>query len=658
MSANERPNFSTLLAVVPKPCGVRECNNVIAGDDRHPYCIACLGVSHAIAALAPPSRAPGVSCPACLSYDAATLNGRFDLASASAGSFSALSGRARPDPSAPGPSGLLTAPRPGVQPAAVPPGGDTNGPGARPNVAAPRDQAPGPSLSPTGSAAAVPRKRPCLPTTANPLPGAASQSVVRALPFDNIQQGGSPHSPSAIASSSAGRAESERSWHASDGDIHDVDAAEDQRVSEDDESENEVEDQDEGEELSSFQQPPTQADDTVMASPRAEAASPSSVTTAPSSSLPPTMPAEGEGGATPGGESFNFDELTIFERASVRCGIEVPIPNNPAGQEGEIRVLGQDPAPAPPPRMVKLPVVPGFQSALHSTWADHKDPKKLDFLIDCVDAESIGIPLCPNMDSLLAQSFMASIKPEHRKSGPNGRPPFNLATVKKPPGFAIPEDDSHSGKTRNSYRCAALAARDLNANQLLLTSAKLLVEGLDGVPAETAAELQKTFKMLIDINVHAIKWMGHGMDYAIQSERARWLDKVDLVGSSERETHKVMQALPGHPTTLMGGGLELLRGTVESRKATKEILEATTESKPANEERGRSSRGRQSDRSRSASARVKNYPPPPRAPSYSGGARPRSKVVVPNREDNRPPPKDTRPPPSSSYKARGRGKRK
>ena len=89
--------------------------------------------------------------------------------------------------------------------------------------------------------------------------------------------------------------------------------------------------------------------------------------------------------------------------------------------------------------------------------------------------------------------------PEHRHAGPGNRCPFNLAVGRKPPGFAVQQDEKQSGRVRNSYRASALAARGLNAMQLLLSSLRLIYTELGDAQGDYAAEIDKTLRMMADI---------------------------------------------------------------------------------------------------------------------------------------------------------------
>ena len=71
---------------------------------------------------------------------------------------------------------------------------------------------------------------------------------------------------------------------------------------------------------------------------------------------------------------------------------------------------------------------------------------------------------------------------------------------------------------------------------------------------------------------------------ASQAERARWLDYVDLEPKRDTgekplgprgEMYKSLIGMGNSPTTLMGGGLEILQGRVTFFKAAKDIVEST-----------------------------------------------------------------------------------
>ena len=636
-----------LLSLVPKKCGLPACGKCIAREDTHRYCIVCLGVGHAVSSMSPPAPAVGLNCPDCLQYDAQALQARYEIAAAAAGLArprrGARAGTSPDDPPNP-PRGPGSAVR---QSAASP---HVVGPPAAAasasidSIDASQPAASFPALSPTSSTGAVPKKRTC--KGASVVPPQASTLAPTSREFHPLTVGDIPLSFSidqlrALRTPLIGPG----SWHASDGDEpEDIDLSAG-------ETSGEYSDEDE-----SLPLPSGQGGAAAGQGSQAEASVPAAASPSSAAPLPPSMPAGASGAGSQAADTIPMDELSVLERATIRCGLDLPLDCAQEGPRARVHLLGQDVEPSPPPRMAKLPLVPGFANALHSTWTSRKDPLKLPFLVEPKGGEEVGIPLCPPLDKLLAQSLVASVKPAHKKTGPGGRPPFIEQVGKQAPKFAVPLDSKQSERVRNSYRSHALSARAMNASQLLLCSARRLFSEMREVPRNAAEEMDKSLSMLMELNVHAIEWAGHGMDYCAQAERARWLDKVELPGSSSGETEKVLQDLPGHPTSLMGGGLELLRQEVADKKITAELLEATTDPQKDKKEKrqGRSKAQGQADRGRSASKRGTSSSAS-RAPSSSPAGPPRTAARTPSSQPRQAPRHGI---PASSHKARGKPPRK
>ena len=638
--AARRPAASHLLALVPKKCGLPSCKRLIASEDTHPYCIVCLGLGHALSSMSPPAPAAGLNCADCLRYNVDALKARYEIAAAGHGLSTTVS------------AGTLAGNPPRAPDSAVrhsaasrhvvgPPAAAASASVGSPDASEPHT-ASLPALSPTGSTGAVPKKKPC--KTANVPSTPAATFPVTFREFHPLTVGDIPLSFS-VPQLRAMKPPSPLSWHDSDGD-----EPEDFDMPGELDTEGEYSEEDES------TLPSGQGGGAAGQVTHAEASTPAASSPVPTASLPPSTPGGTRGAAAQDADPIPMDELSILERATIRCGLEPPLGDAPLGPRARVPLLGQDVEPSPPPRMAKLPMVPGFAEALHSTWESRKDPPKLPFLVDCLDAGKAGIPLCPPMDKLMAQSLIGSVKAIHAKTGPGGRPPIALSVGKKLPGFTISLDDKQSSRVRNSYRSSALAARTMNATQLLLSSARRLFSEMRGEPSEAAEEMDKTLCMLMELNVHAIEWLGHGMDYCIQAERARWLDKVTLPGATEGETEKVLQDLPGHPTSLMGGGLDLLRQEVADKKITKELLEATTDPQnvPKEKRQGRSKAHAHAERGRSASKRSKSGNPRP--PSAAPATPSRAAPATPTHSQTRQPPRHGIP--ASSHKARGKPPRK
>ena len=594
-------------------------------------------------ALFPPAADVSEPCPDCKPYNQLALQARFDIAAAGIRVPSALG--ASPDNPSTVPDSAArhsAASRHVARPAAPEPPASFNSL----NASGPAPTSSATAVSPTGSTGAVPKKKTCktqhvsMPATSRVTTSGASLPV-RGPP---ITVGDIPLSFSVpqLRAMTPGTG----SWHASDGDEPGAEESEDM-----DTDEEEYSDEDE----SSL--PSGQAGVAAGQVTHAEASNPAAAPQARSTPPPPSTPGGRGGAAAPDPDSIAMDELSVLERACLRCGLVLPLGDAQVGPRARIHLLGQDVEPTPPPRMAKLPMVPGFAEALHSTWETRKDPPKLNFLIDCVDAAKAGIPTCPPMDKLMAQSLINNLKPSHVKTGPGGRPPIRLKEGMKDPGFTIDFDDKQSTRVRNSYRSSALVARTLNATQILLSSARRLFSEMREAPTEeTAEEGDKNLRMLMELNLHAIEWLGHGMDYCMQAERARWLDKVTLPATQAGATEKILQDLPGHPTSLMGGGLELLIQEVQDKKVALELMAATTDpQQPEKREKkqGRAKAQGQADRGRSSSKRGGHNPP--RTPSSSAGP-PRSASGTPSHSQGRNPPRQGGQ--TVAHKARGKQPRK
>ena len=641
------------LAFLPRQCDYPGCPGLIDAQDLHPFCASCMGVAHALSALSPPGRA-GPFCEICEAFDRDVLVHRFYLARAGLGACAPPGGSATLNPTAQTfrPQTARTV----GQGAALPFGATSDRQRASHGQDGAFLQETPPAVQPTAASSTVTGAGGSGVVTAKKVTKKANLPPVAFSPTGAVPKkkrsdvivGDVPLDVSISKTVQSFRRESDLSSCQSEGSGSEY--------SEDEDEEEEDMAEDDGSRLT------VTVSNTPGAPARQLDASGTTQSSSGSTAPPPASQAGRAGSEDVDSATEMLDHLTVYMRAIARVGEEMPPPLPSDEAEDDDEMPGQEPSTPAPYVLSRLPLVKGFTKALHSSWKTHKDPKKLPFMLDVVGGAEAGMSTCPNLDNLLAQSFLGSVRPQYREVGTAKSGPIAGPVGTNPAGFTVLEDKMQSDRARNAYRSAALAAKDINLNQLLLASTKDLVKGLP--TGEHTAELNTLFDIMLKVNWHAVKWMGRAMDYNLQSERARWLDYVDLEPKREGEKplgprgemYKSLINMENSPTTLMGGGLELLQGRVTFYKAAKDIVESTTvpQEEPQQARRSRSSRTQ--DRRRSAS--FKKHSSSSRGASAARAPdRPRSKVVVPERAQQRRPSKEGRQP--SSYRGgRGRGQRK
>ena len=93
------------------------------------------------------------------------------------------------------------------------------------------------------------------------------------------------------------------------------------------------------------------------------------------------------------------------------------------------------------------------------------------------------------------------------------------------PKFDKPGDREASSLNRDAYKCAATAARSLNATAIILGSAASLFKTCGDKPeAKDMAELRRLHQELLHLTETQVESAGRAMAFQVCQERARWLD--------------------------------------------------------------------------------------------------------------------------------------
>ena len=550
---------------VPRACESPRCYNLILGDDPHIYCLSCLGVFHAWAALFCSNAAD--RCAACLLCSRDQLQHRLLVASnlqtAPSCTTESPSPNGRPDEAS------STAVRPPTKR------------NSEPRISS-ATCATTPAILSEPSSVSFGR-RVALQTEGFRPPNSSLQQTTALI---HAERGGgvSPSTiqldfglgavrPLATAPETASWTTQPRrmgsSFNSESDDPNDVDIGSDDGEEEEDDylPPHQERNEDGGLEVT-MGSPHTSGDSHITPSLPATGTLPTTVAPLVPPAAQTTQHAGGESATTTPSTTepaapLSLSPLAVFERAAAKCGLDMgdeptSVASAPPG------LLGRNTAPAPVLRPKKMPTTPGFEPALRATWTDHRDPHKMDFSMDMVNSAGLGLSVFPPMDPTLAFSFMGQFEP--------GKCPF---TAGPSPSFTSNEDKKVSAYIRNAYKASALAAKGMNAVALLHGYlAKLLEESSSSLPPEVAAELTRVTQLAIDCNEHSIKWSGRGMETAVSLERFRWLQKIKFQSSSSGDRKKDLQALEVDPANLFGGAVGLLKNAADSAKAQKEVAEA------------------------------------------------------------------------------------
>ena len=332
----------------------------------------------------------------------------------------------------------------------------------------------------------------------------------------------------------------------------------------------------------------------------------------------------------------------IFQGALTQLALPMPVEEKPsATPEDSDWLLWR----APPPRVSKskkIPVAPGFRTALLSSWSSNADPPKLPFPLEIAGSAELGFAALPPMDPVLAKGIARRLKT---------KPGISLTPK---PVFNDPKERATSYGLEKTYRAVAVVARSLNATAILQGSVMSRLERLGPVLGQEADALTRELQLAIQLNRHATQWAGRSMANAAAVERARWLDLAHFRPDAPKDARKHLMALPLTPDNLFEGAADYLKETTEAENAESEAAAGVLAdppppppvSKPRPDhsgERGRSSsrRGRSQDVRRLPS-QVGDRPREASSSSRGSGHAPASHPPPPTKAQRRETPKNPR----------------
>ena len=306
------------------------------------------------------------------------------------------------------------------------------------------------------------------------------------------------------------------------------------------------------------------------------------------SQLPPSGTVAASSGANGTSPPLPMDPWSVLERAARLQSLTVPVRQQPA-TSCQPR-LGVDRAPTLPPVMACLPAITGLQQVLQETWATHKDPEKLAYPTEFEGAQEMGVPRCPHISPALASMLQARFL--HDK--PGGTSPYSLSGVH--PLLEDKWERFMAKATQEAYRADGHAVRALNAAGLLAAYVKLLQNPpASDPPLDVAAEIKASLDLLIELNFHAMAWVGRSMDQCMQMESTRWLEPIDW--KKDEADKKELRNLPSSGTEIMAGGLALFQARAAANRETRELVGETVPSTPAAQSSQRSSNRQRTPRS-------------------------------------------------------------
>ena len=599
----------TVTSALPsRVCGLLGCPNLIAGNDSHTACIACIGVAHACRALADPDT---IGCDACESFSTKILRARCQAAVAQAGK----------------------------------PSDDGGGPVAVDHPA-PRPRTPG--LGGTSEASARFRTQLYIPP---PPPFKASESGRSQCRFEGpgslgmgvadglgqLQPAYIPPPQAVVATVSSHLVQQHGEPLPST--PQDDEYSDEGLVDEDDEEEEDGED---------YASP-----DGMEVSRDAPAAAVEPLTSPGSGLLPglQSLMAPSEAGSAvaeaAGASSDASPEpapaWAVLEQVVAKLGLQLTTEEREPAAPSTSKFLRMFPPPSRSSRVKKLPVAPGFLDALHSTWSTHAEPPKLGFSIETEGAVDLGFAGLPPMDPVLAHNIS-----EHHK-----------VSVTPKPCFPDPKDKAISVGVERAYRAAALTARTLNAATLCQGALSMILEELAPALGGRAAEVDRLVQLIIRLNCHATEWTGKTMDTCAAIERARWLELVRFTPDAPKEAKKHVLGLPLAPGNLFEGASEYLKNFSQSKEATRKAAEGMLAPAPPPPSRHRGERS--GDRGR-APSRQRPSRPSSTAPAAArersreeGGGRAGS-IRSPTRGSATPPPPPNKRRDTGRARRGGRGK--
>ena len=214
---------------------------------------------------------------------------------------------------------------------------------------------------------------------------------------------------------------------------------------------------------------------------------------------------------------------TIFRRAVGRLGLKFSddAVTEPAVEQTD-QFVGQPQLSGPKKKTAfkKLPVSSGLRSALHTCWKEGSNaPSDLPFTTSMEGTAELGLRDLPPMTPILADCFAGTIA--------SGNP---YVTSVNPPTLSDKNVKKQQADAKRLYGRVAHQVKYLNAAAILLGSVHKLLHPEGGIkePTPRDTELLGILPLLVSLHAKSVECVGDVLATLVRAERDRWTDPLTL----------------------------------------------------------------------------------------------------------------------------------